>query len=93
MGSRWVPALGWRSPGFLFQQDVILISCHVDELWRNRGYRSRKAFAEAAGLTPWVLGRLARNRHRAVHFQTIERICTLLNCQPGDLFTHHGEPT
>ena len=42
-------------------------------------------FAERVGLTPANVAVLKNGRAKAVRFSTLEAMCKVLNCQPGDL--------
>lgn len=42
-------------------------------------------FAERVGLTPANVAVLKNGRARAVRFSTLEAMCRVLECQPGDL--------
>jgi putative transcriptional regulator len=42
-------------------------------------------FAEAVGLTPANVAVLKNGRAKAVRFSTLEAMCRVLDCQPGDL--------
>ena len=42
-------------------------------------------FAEQVGLTPANVAVLKNGRARAVRFSTLEAMCRVLDCQPGDL--------
>lgn len=42
-------------------------------------------FAEAVGITPANVAVLKNGRARAIRFSTLESICKVLNCQPGDI--------
>lgn len=42
-------------------------------------------FAERVGLTPANVAVLKNGRAKAVRFSTLEAICRVLECQPGDL--------
>jgi putative transcriptional regulator len=42
-------------------------------------------FAERVGLTPANVAVLKNGRARAVRFSTLEAMCRVLACQPGDL--------
>ena len=42
-------------------------------------------FAELIGLTPANVAVLKNGRAKAVRFSTLEAICRVLECQPGDL--------
>lgn len=42
-------------------------------------------FAELVGLTPANVAVLKNGRAKAVRFSTLEAMCRVLECQPGDL--------
>jgi putative transcriptional regulator len=42
-------------------------------------------FAEAIGITPANVAVLKNGRAKAVRFSTLDAICQVLECQPGDL--------
>ena len=42
-------------------------------------------FAERVGLTPANVAVLKNGRAKAVRFSTLENMCRVLDCQPGDL--------
>ena len=42
-------------------------------------------FAEKVGLTPANVAVLKNGRAKAVRFSTLDAICRVLGCQPGDL--------
>ncbi|GEL45474.1 transcriptional regulator [Cellulomonas hominis] len=50
--------------------------------------------ADRVGITPANLAVLKNGRARAVRFTTLEALCDVLDCQPGDLLRHEpaGEP-
>lgn len=50
------------------------------------------ALAEAVGITPANLAVLKNGRARAVRFSTLEALCEVLDCQPGDLLRHEPGP-
>ena len=43
-------------------------------------------FAERVGLSPANVAVLKNGRAKAVRFSTLEAMCRVLECQPGDLF-------
>ncbi len=45
-------------------------------------------FAEAIGITPANVAVLKNGRAKAVRFSTLDAICRVLDCQPGDLLHH-----
>ncbi len=42
-------------------------------------------FADAIGITPANVAVLKNGRAKAVRFTTLEAICRVLECQPGDI--------
>ncbi|RZU63257.1 helix-turn-helix domain-containing protein [Zhihengliuella halotolerans] len=42
-------------------------------------------FAERVGLTPANVAVLKNGRAKAIRFSTLEAICRVLGCQPGDI--------
>ena len=47
--------------------------------------------AERVGITPQNLSVLNAGRARAIRFSTLEKLCEVLECQPGDLLAFEGE--
>ncbi|MBR5929314.1 MAG: helix-turn-helix transcriptional regulator [Prevotella sp.] len=47
--------------------------------------------AEKVGLTPANLSILKTGKARAVRFSTLEAICHVLECQPGDILAYQEE--
>lgn len=45
-------------------------------------------FAELIGLTPANVAVLKNGRAKAVRFSTLEAMCQVLECQPGDLLEY-----
>lgn len=43
-------------------------------------------FAEQVGISPANIAVLKNGRAKAVRFTTLEAMCEVLQCQPGDLF-------
>ena len=44
-------------------------------------------FADAIGITPANVAVLKNGRAKAVRFSTLDAICRVLECQPGDVLT------
>lgn len=45
-------------------------------------------FAAAVGITPANVAVLKNGRAKAIRFSTLDAICRVLDCQPGDLLRH-----
>lgn len=44
-----------------------------------------KELAEAIGLSEQALSMIKTNKVKGVRFDTLEKICDVLDCQPGDI--------
>ncbi|MBX5463140.1 MAG: helix-turn-helix transcriptional regulator [Steroidobacteraceae bacterium] len=44
--------------------------------------------SERVGITPQNLSVLKTGRAKAIRFSTLEKLCEVLDCQPGDLFAY-----
>jgi putative transcriptional regulator len=60
------------------------IVVNLDVMLARRKMRSRE-LAEHVGITEQNLSLLKGGKVRGVRFDTLERICEALQCQPGDL--------
>ena len=63
------------------------IRISIDRLLVERGM-SVGDFAEAIGITPANVAVLKNGRAKAVRFSTLDSICRVLDCQPGDLLAY-----
>ncbi|MEL7465202.1 MAG: helix-turn-helix transcriptional regulator [Pseudomonadota bacterium] len=62
----------------------------LDVMLARRKMKS-KDLAEAVGVTEANLSLLKQGRVKGVRFATIERICEVLDCQPGDLLAYEPD--
>ena len=60
------------------------IVVNLDVVLAQRKMRSNE-LAERIGITPQNLSVLKTGRARAIRFETLDRICASLECQPGDI--------
>ena len=70
------------------------IVVNLDVMLAKRKMRSRE-LAELVGITEQNISLLKSGKVKGVRFETLERICEVLQCQPGDILefsTHHGAP-
>jgi putative transcriptional regulator len=63
------------------------VTFHLDELLESRGLTLTE-LANRVDITLVNLSVLKNNRARAIRFSTLEAICEVLVCQPGDLMTY-----
>lgn len=50
-----------------------------------------KELAEQLGITPANLSILKTGKAKGIRFDTLEAICKILNCQPGDVLEYVEE--
>ena len=63
------------------------IIVQLDLVLARRKVKS-KALAEYVGITEANLSLLKQGKVKGVRFETLEKICEFLECQPGDLLVH-----
>jgi putative transcriptional regulator len=59
---------------------------NVDVMLARRKMRLN-TLADLVGITPQNLSVLKTGRAKAIRFSTLERLCEVLDCQPGDLLS------
>ena len=73
------------------------IVVQLDVMLAKRKVKS-KALAEFVGITEVNVSLLKQGKVKGVRFETLEKICEFLDCQPGDLLEYvpsadgSGEP-
>jgi putative transcriptional regulator len=68
------------------------IIVNLDVMMARRKVKS-KDLAAFVGVTEQNMSLLKSGKIKGVRFSTLDRICTYLNCQPGDLLEHRpSEP-
>jgi putative transcriptional regulator len=68
------------------------IVVNLDVMLARRKMRS-KELAERIGITEQNVSVLKSGKVRGVRFDTLERICAALDCQPGDILEYRPEPS
>jgi putative transcriptional regulator len=66
------------------------IVIHLDVMLAKRKIRG-KELAAAVGVTEQNLSLLRNGKVKGVRFSTLERICEVLECQPGDILEYVPE--
>lgn len=69
-----------------------MIEIRVDELLEEHG-RSFYWLAKETGISHTTLWRLKKGKALGINFDTLEKICRGLNCQPGDVLGLASEKT
>ncbi len=67
-----------------------MIVVQLDVMLAKRKMRS-KELAERIGITEANLSLLKSGKVKGVRFETLEKICAALACQPGDLLEFRAE--
>ncbi|WP_431472417.1 helix-turn-helix transcriptional regulator [Nonlabens sp. SCSIO 43208] len=65
------------------------IVIELDKILAERGMRSNE-LAQAIGITTANLSILKTGKAKAVRFSTLEAICKVLDCMPGDIIKFHS---
>ena len=68
------------------------IIVQLDVMLAKRKVKS-KALAEYVGITEVNMSLLKQGKVKGVRFETLEKICAYLDCQPGDLLVYVPDDT
>ena len=66
------------------------IRVNLDKVLAERGM-SLTTLSERVGVTIANLSILKTGKAKAVRFSTLDALCRVLECQPGDILSHDGE--
>ncbi|MFN4761857.1 helix-turn-helix domain-containing protein [Gillisia sp. Q332] len=66
------------------------IKVNLDQMLEKRNMKSNE-LADAIGITTANLSILKTGKAKAVRFSTLEAICQVLDCQPGDILEYVKE--
>lgn len=66
------------------------IIVNLDIILAKKKMRS-KELSEAIGINEQNLSILKSNKARAIRFSTLEAICKILQCQPGDILEYRED--
>lgn len=67
-----------------------MIVVNLDVMLAKRKMRS-KELSELVGITEANLSLLKSNKVKGVRFDTLEKVCAALDCQPGDILEYRAE--
>jgi len=67
------------------------IIVNLDVMLAKRKMRSNE-LAERIGITTANLSILKTGKAKAIRFSTLQQICEILECQPGDIMEFVSEP-
>ncbi len=68
------------------------VSVKLDALMQARGMTLTE-LSQAVDITMANLSILKTGKARAIRFSTLEAICRVLDCQPGDILIFEGDDT
>lgn len=64
-----------------------MIVVNLDVMMAKRKVSSSE-LAQKIGITPANLSILKTNKGKAIRFSTLDKICEVLNCMPGDILNY-----
>ncbi len=64
--------------------EMFMIEIRVDQLLAEHG-RTFYWLAKETGISHTTLWRLKKGKALGINFETLEKMCQALNCQPGDV--------
>ena len=64
-----------------------MIVVNLDVMMAKRKISSQE-LAEKVGITPANLSILKTNKGKAIRFSTLDKICEVLDCTPGDILDY-----
>ena len=67
-----------------------MIIVNLDVMMGKRKISSGE-LAKRLGITPANLSILKNNHGKAIRFSTLDKLCRILNCTPGDLLEYREE--
>lgn len=67
-----------------------MIKVTLDQVLEKRQMTS-KELAQAIGITPANLSILKTGKAHGIRFSTLNKICQVLHCQPGDILSYENE--
>lgn len=69
---------------------IMPIIVNVDVMMAKRKMSSND-LSEKVGITPANLSILKTGKAKAIRFSTLEKICEILECQPGEILEYREE--
>jgi putative transcriptional regulator len=66
-----------------------MIEIRIDELLGSLG-RSFYWLAKETGISHTTLWRLKKDKALGINFETLEKMCEALHCQPGDVLSYNN---
>lgn len=70
-----------------------MIKIKIKEVAKERGIKNAHRLQLAADLSPAAAARLWKSEVEKISMETLDRLCTALECEPGDLFVFAADKT
>ena len=67
-----------------------MILINLDVIMAKKKISSQE-LAEKVGITPANLSILKTNKAKAIRFSTLDKICEILECKPGDILDYENK--
>ena len=64
-----------------------MIKVNLGVVMEKRGISSKES-AKEIGITPATLSILKTGKAKGIRFATLNKLCQILNCQPGDILSY-----
>ena len=68
-----------------------MVRLRVMDLIRERGMTRYQVFKQL-GMSYQNFKRMVDNETISIHYETIESLCAIFDCEPGELFTRENPP-
>ena len=65
-----------------------MIEQRLDRVMKSRGFQTAYKLAKVTGLTEEGLKKILGGQTKGISFDTLDRLCEVLKCKPGDLLIH-----
>lgn len=91
-GSGWATSRKWNKR-YRFRQDEVkemAIILRLDRVMADRKM-SLNELSERVGISNVNLSNLKTGKVKAIRFSTLDAICDVLDCQPGDILEYQRE--
>jgi putative transcriptional regulator len=75
---------------FDFEQGVNMAIIITLDIMLAKRKMKLNTLAERVGITAQNLSILKNDKARAIRFDTLNRLCKVLDCQPGDILTYEA---
>lgn len=72
------------------REEIMAIVSRLDRVMADRKM-SVGELSKLIDLSPVNVSRIRTGKSKAVRFSTLNKLCEVLNCQPGDLFEYYPD--